>query len=664
MTEKTFYEEYDEAQKKDSSDYKSGKIGLGSALLQSSGNVAKLGFDYLGYPIEAGAKGLFGMLPDDTQKGVEKGFTALVQKAAGSETGRDVLEWVRENPEAAGNVGALWNLLDVLPAFGIPKRALNSILGNTKTLVSGGAAGKKLAKITGQENIGNFYNHGPLGKGLSLIGQSGDALKHSLTEGFVPSAAAKRNTLGLNAGRVDEIFNETYNGKPSNALGSIATGRAIHSQSYKGEAPGAKGVLGDQWLDNGQLDWKQDSDKIQEIMFNKKIDGTEDVPESVQKWHLNDITKSQTDFHRQRLVNPSESLGKLLDPGVYGASFKNPNVSKLGREILGFATTAPVVNRMFAGNSKTMKRMHDLNVQYFGESSPTDPKLLMEVAQVGRSIDKMWANKASIDYLKSMGKWRDIPQNLKAQLMKGNFKGLGKTLREDFGYNADQAKESALGAAEVVLKARMKIRAGKKLGSHEKFIHDKWVSERGVGRLEDSNGNVISNDDWSKLKVPEDGAVHWPSNHLSASKEIGGVRTSQSMVFGEGKDPQLFVTLSDGHDMFGVNPIGGKGMLSLTPTMNMNIKTQTWDNLPISRGVSKGVKDKVTKLTPKEATLVNNIEQLTGIKKRRKESVGMHHARALKRFKAKATPKAWFDVMRNVGGLGVLSTQLGGSQDE
>ena len=107
------------------------------------------------------------------------------------------------------------------------------------------------------------------------------------------------------------------------------------------------------------------------------------------------------------------------------------------------------------------------------------------------------------------------------------------------------------------------------------------------------------------LTDDNDGFLHISDSHGSREKELGGVNNIISINPETG---DVFTTISDQHDMFGINPLGGKGLIAVSPTQRSNFKKHAED-APLRKKVNnlekqiKNIDNKITELN-KELTPV------------------------------------------------------------
>lgn len=100
--------------------------------------------------------------------------------------------------------------------------------------------------------------------------------------------------------------------------------------------------------------------------------------------------------------------------------------------------------------------------------------------------------------------------------------------------------------------------------------------------------------------------------------------------------------ISDGHDMFGMNPAGGNSLINTTPIYYFDL----------------GQKTKFEKGDKKPDVSVSEIEEITGMKRRKGESTTAYQARVMKDYKAPVTAGDVAESAKNVAGAGLLLSQI------
>ena len=130
----------------------------------------------------------------------------------------------------------------------------------------------------------------------------------------------------------------------------------------------------------------------------------------------------------------------------------------------------------------------------------------------------------------------------------------------------------------------------------------------------------------------DDPHIYIGSSHHSQSKELGGVN---DFIAINPKTGDVYTLISDGHDLFGVNPVGGGDLVAAVPMQKSNFKRKT--AYTPTRNTETGAKD--PKLKAKVDASVDRLEGLSGIKINKGESPVDYHFRVIREFEAKVEPK-------------------------
>ncbi len=126
--------------------------------------------------------------------------------------------------------------------------------------------------------------------------------------------------------------------------------------------------------------------------------------------------------------------------------------------------------------------------------------------------------------------------------------------------------------------------------------------------------------------------IYIGSSHHSQSKELGGVN---DFIAINPKTGDVYTLISDGHDLFGVNPVGGGDLVAAVPMQKSNFKRKT--AYTPTRNTETGAKD--PKLKAKVDASVDRLEGLSGIKINKGENPVDYHFRVIREFEAKVEPK-------------------------
>ena len=147
----------------------------------------------------------------------------------------------------------------------------------------------------------------------------------------------------------------------------------------------------------------------------------------------------------------------------------------------------------------------------------------------------------------------------------------------------------------------------------EKMARGNQGTLRVLGK-KDSDGNPVLDAD-GYPEVDEDGFIYFASSHHSSEKVLGGVHTTTAF---NPKTGETFVVISDGHDIFGFNPAGGKGLVTIVEPSHWNAyakdKKGTVKKLGSdAQATYDGVVDEVYALTGIKPSGNNPGQKLTGL---------------------------------------------------
>lgn len=142
-----------------------------------------------------------------------------------------------------------------------------------------------------------------------------------------------------------------------------------------------------------------------------------------------------------------------------------------------------------------------------------------------------------------------------------------------------------------------------------------------------------------------DGIYTLQDTTKSAAQDLGGMNQFLAIDVNKGK---VWTMGSDGHDMFGVNPPGGNGLINIVPIHSFDVGTKK--AYPKAGGVEVNL---------------SRIEELTGMPRNKGESATAYQKRVLRDYKGTAELQDYLDVGKNVVGAGMLTSAIaGGSKDE
>lgn len=148
------------------------------------------------------------------------------------------------------------------------------------------------------------------------------------------------------------------------------------------------------------------------------------------------------------------------------------------------------------------------------------------------------------------------------------------------------------------------------------------------------------------------GVYAFQESYASSAQDLGGVNIVGAIDTGGRRRPSerddIYTMISDGHDMFGMNPPGGNSLLNATPIYSFKAGTKS----PETKGVPR----------PEES--VARIEAITGMPKQKGESNVQYQARVMRDYRGKANLQDYINVGKNVGRAGMLTGGMLGEDEE
>ncbi len=526
--------------------------------------------------------------------------------------GQAAVQYSQENPRLFQNTGAALNIAGAIPVLRGPAQFLNKLFKNTDTMVTGG--GFNLP----------FYSGGKGTQVLSAGLEAAEAIPDTIYDAVVPSRVAAVRESGFGTKRRREI-SETKEGEASAVAGDYMnrqTGADIDPNS--GSPLIAQGPIGDKNFIAIGLDAKKQRNEVFGHTFGN------DIPEGIANFHMDDIYNSQG-INKKR--TPTEVAVSRPEAAT------GTKVS-IGKEATGTSTISSLLGRTFSQGGFADKYVNMKKTLLKDKSVELTKRDQIEIAQIAGSL-----NKNTIRHI--YNSWRN---------MEGNFafvereRLIGAPTRFEIPKlpSANQ-KVEPVEVLETILKARLKEQngLGNKLTDKEIFYLSEW-ERLGANRTRvyDSKGNRIDADNIADIAVPE-GPIHLSTAHYSSAKALGGVRDTISLDFDNGK---MYTTISDGHDMFGVDPIGGHGLVTIVPTQITDIGKGTYD---AARARSRPQAD--YKKEQKEAAL--RLQESTGIPMKPQENPLAYNRRVIGEYQATPQRQDYVTVGKNIANAGVVGFQ-------
>tara|TARA_R100000234_G_scaffold120015_1_gene104859 strand:- start:1947 stop:3797 length:1851 start_codon:yes stop_codon:yes gene_type:complete len=531
------------------------------AYLRGAGAIAGGIGDLMAVPLEA-----------ITPQFVEDGIAAVARSAIETKPGKYLMNLAKENPEIAKDLGALVNIIGVVPVAriatqsgtaglkamakatregkspkqivseGIKKSAsrpefISDITRNMPTLQRGGPVGDVIDAVRGQRTpkeiltgtnkfVGSglpFYPYGLLSSGGEAFG----ALPYAALEAINPYALARREGTGRSlrswseekALLKDQKLNVNQGGRSGSELMQLSMQLTTTGKLPKHMGPGTP--IFDYYYKTGPMDIDVDSVGIKSSAFKG-------IPDNIAERHLHHIRNAHS-------LNPNKKTNVLI---------KRPERDGIGMEFVGAKTTTAPILRGFNSGSllKTYEKVY---------GSKVDPKGMIEVTQLMNGLSDK------------------------------NLKKLGEAM--------GQNTPGRTNAFKFLLKARKKSQSGKKLNNTEERYLNAW-EEIGnpLATIKDTNGNIVSNSNLADIVIPDDGLIHSTGSFLSSNKELGGVNYFLTTDI---KNLKSYVTGSDKADLFDME--GGKDSVQLlitVPTQVINHTSKKKYKFDKSRMRSKNTK--------------------------------------------------------------------------
>lgn len=513
------------------------------AYLRGAGAIAGGVGDLMAYPLEA-----------ITPQFVSEGIASVARSAIETKPGKYLMNLAKENPEIAKDLGALVNIVGVIPVAriatqsgtaglkamtnairegkspkqivseGVKKAAsrpefVSDIVRNMPTLQRGGPVGDVIDAVKGQRTpkeiltgtnkfVGSglpFYPYGLLSSGGEALG----ALPYAALEAVRPSALARRGDTGRSLrSRTEEkqLIKDQQKGVNLGGRSGMELMQLSMHLTTTGKLPKHMGPgtpIFDHYYKTGPLDIDVDSVGIKGSAFKG-------VPDNIAERHLHHIRNAHN-------LNPNKKTNVLI---------KRPERDGIGMEFVGAKTTTAPILRGFNNGSLLNKyeRVYGKNV---------DPKGMIEITQLMNGLNN-----------KNLKKLEDV---------------------------LDQKKVSRSKTFEYLLSARKKSQEGKTLNAVERKYLDAW-EEIGnpLATIKDTNGNIISNSNLADIVIPDDGLIHSTGSFLSSNKELGGVNYFLTTDI---KNLKSYVTGSDKADLFDME--GGKDSTQLIITVPTQVINHT-----------------------------------------------------------------------------------------
>jgi hypothetical protein len=152
----------------------------------------------------------------------------------------------------------------------------------------------------------------------------------------------------------------------------------------------------------------------------------------------------------------------------------------------------------------------------------------------------------------------------------------------------------------------------------------------------------------------KDPHVYIGTSHVSEAKELGGVN---DFIAINPKTGDVYSVISDQHDMFGMDPVGGSSLMTVSPVQRSNFKASgnerysMEDNLNARTNKGVGTSKSEGDRRPEVMQAAKRLEKMSGIPMNKGENPISYNTRVLKEFEAPAQAQDVATVARRSGML-------------
>tara|TARA_R110002153_G_scaffold261057_1_gene421333 strand:+ start:38 stop:1942 length:1905 start_codon:yes stop_codon:yes gene_type:complete len=470
--------------------------------------------------------------------------------------------------QAGDGTGMLLSGIGAFPFVGKPARALGESAGN----VINQLATNMPTRIEG------FYSGNPIGSfARDAAYEVGGALKSRMSA----ADRAFQDVWGTSAKKVEDMFNRggpaqrlREKGRPQEAVGygddAEKTALAIEAQQGTGIIPVnergalANGIHGLSYYDRGI--GAEDTARLGRGIGNG-FRNVDDIPDNITDKAVNHLingphVKSGSGNLYEYQVKTLESSKQAGVKEGAGAGRGSPLLRAFNvKDPEGKATSPFLAYNNFL--NKTVNKTK-------GEIVPPSPKDTVEFTQLAATLDK-----DATKVLNSL-----LPRKKKDGQLIGSKQGHPtKTLLDRLS------------------KARARQRAGLPIPAEQQDVLDAFNKGVKNGKIKpktikDEQGNIVSSLNYDEIKTPE-GFITAQQSYASAQKELGGVN---QLLIVDPYNQVNYSMVSDGHDIFGMAPVGGHHLITAQPIVRQKWSDRGYDpkehkTMMTRENVSKAVEE-------------------------------------------------------------------------
>jgi hypothetical protein len=463
----------------------------------------------------------------------------ITERIMQTDVGQRASQLASQNPRAAATLGAVADIGMLRGGASSIPASLQAVADNTPTKIEG------------------FYRSpDPMNKIVSTLNAAVPNVGLAVTQGFSPTAQARRRVLGTGEGRTQEYSGSTGAIRDANALQS-----SFMETQRRGEtAPAMDTVVGNTIeVQRFAQDWTDLANK--ERVKEGLASYTDNIPNNVLEGAMEHLYAAH---------------GVSGDAGKTSLVVRRPQTGEgLQGEALGVSKgTSPSAVSALASS-----KILDSAKQAMPDATPLEfYKRFVSVAKQGH-----------MDKIRLAIREGDLPEGTRSNLLNSYW--------------------------------RFKIREqkGQKISKNQQKVLD-FFDKAPEARLRDRGNGVYS----------------FSESHASSAQDLGGVN---DWVAIDTKNNKVYTMISDGHDMFGMDPPGGNSLLNTTPIYSFDVGTKKPEKKDLDR--------------PAES--VARIEEITGMKKQKGESNVQYQSRVMRDYKGTANLQDYIAVGKNVGRVGMLT---------
>jgi hypothetical protein len=470
--------------------------------------------------------------------------------------------------QAGDGTGMLLSGIGAVPFVGKPARALGESAGN----VINQLATNMPTRIEG------FYSGNPIGSfARDAAYEVGGALKSRMSA----ADRAFQDVWGTSAKKVEDMFNRggpaqrlREKGKPQEALGygddAEKTALAIEAQQGTGIIPVnergalANGIHGLSYYDRAI--GAEDTARLGRGIGNG-FRNVDDIPDNITDKAVNHLINGP--HVKSGSGNLYEYQVKTLESSKQAGVKEGAGAGRGSPLLRAFNVKDPegkAASPFLAYNNFLNKTINKTK----GEIVPPSPKDTVEYTQLAATLDK-----DATKVLNSL-----LPRKKKDGQLIGAKQGHPtKTLLDRLS------------------KARARQRAGLPVPAEQQDVLDAFNKGVKNGKIKpktikDEQGNIVSSLNYDEIKTPK-GFITAQQSYASAQKELGGVN---QLLIVDPYNQVNYSMVSDGHDIFGMAPVGGHHLITAQPIVRQKWSDRGYDpkehkTMMTRENVSKAVEE-------------------------------------------------------------------------